>query len=345
MPDATSDQSPVILVTGASSGIGEATARLLAREPGAAVVVVARRQERLAPLAEELGPSASFVAVDLLDEDAPRKVREHLEARYGRLEVLVNNAGAAWRARFADGGYENVRRTMAINFDAQLRLTEELLPLLRASAPSAIVNVASTAARVARAGTGAYSASKFALVGWSDALAAEERENGIHVGLVLPGFIATEGFPQSELIENPLLRRIVSTPERAAEAIREAGLGGRSERYVPRPYWLAAALRILAPGLVRRAVGGRGAAVMTTTTGADLAERDPHRQPGPEAPSQTVAERTSEPVGQPASRPDAEPGSEPPAPTPPPTPWEPGSATGRSPLPPSDRGGRPEEPG
>ncbi len=200
-------------------------------------------------------------------------MREHVEARHGRLDLLVNNAGAAWRARFGEGGYENVRRTMAINFDAQLRLTEELLPLLRSSAPSAIVNVASTAARVARAGTGAYSASKFALAGWSDSLAAEEREHGVHVGLVLPGFIATEGFPQSELIENPLTRRLVSTPERAAEAIREAGLGRRAERYVPRPYWLAAALRILAPALVRRAVGGRGAAVMTTTTGADLAER------------------------------------------------------------------------
>ena len=171
--------------------------------------------------------------MDLLDADAPRKVREHLEARHGRLDLLVNNAGAAWRARFAEGGYENVRRTMAINFDAQLRLTEELLPLLRSSSPSAIVNVASTAARVARAGTGAYSASKFALAGWSDSLTAEEREHGVHVGLVLPGFIATEGFPQSELIGNPLTRRLVSTPERAAEAIREAGLGRRAERYVP----------------------------------------------------------------------------------------------------------------
>ncbi len=267
--------APVILVTGASSGIGEATARLLGREPGASVVLVARRQERLAPLAAEIGPAASYVAVDLLDADAPLRVREHVQERHGRLTLLVNNAGAAWRARFADGGYENVRRTMAINFDAQLRLTEALLPLLRSSAPSAIVNVASTAARVARAGTGAYSASKFALVGWSDALAVEERERGVHVGLVLPGFIATEGFPQTELIENPMTRRLVSTPERAAEAIREAGLGGRYERYVPRPYWLAAALRILAPALVRRAVGGRGAAVMTTTTGADLAEREP----------------------------------------------------------------------
>jgi len=278
----------VMLVTGASSGIGEATAQRLAREPGSALVLVARREERLRSLALALGGSdaeggggrASYVAVDLLDEDAPERIREHVLERHGRLDLLVNNAGAAWRARFADGGYENVRRTMAINFDAQLRLTEALLPLLRASAPSAIVNVASTAARVARAGTGAYSASKFALAGWSDSLWAEERAHGVHVGLVLPGFISTEGFPQSELTAKPWTRWIVSTPERAAEAIYEAGIGRRPERYVPRPYALAAALRIIAPALVRRALGGPAASVMTTTTGADVGERRNGSGPG-----------------------------------------------------------------
>src|SRR6185312_10588441 len=266
--------APVILITGASSGIGEATARRLAREPGASLVLLARREERLASLAAELGStSVSTIALDLLDEDAPERVREHLAATHGRLDLLVNNAGAAWRARFADGGWENVRRTMAINFDAQVRLTEALLPMLRSSAPSAIVNVSSTAGRVARAGSGAYSASKYALAGWSDSLWAEEREHGVHVGLVLPGFIATEGFPQAELTARALTRRIVSTPERAAEAIREAGLGRRPERYVPRPYWIAAALRILAPALYRRLIGGPGAEVMITTTGPDMAER------------------------------------------------------------------------
>lgn len=265
----------VMLITGSSSGIGEATARRLAREPGVSLVLVARREERLRSLAAELGDGrVSHVAVDLLDEDAPTRVLEHLTTRHGRLDLLVNNAGAAWRATFADGGYENVRRTMAINFDAQLRLTEALLPLLRASAPSAIVNVASTAGRVARGGTGAYSASKFALAGWSDALWAEEREHGVHVGLVLPGFITTEGFPQAELNAKPLTRRLVSTPEKAAEAIVEAGLGRRPERYVPKPYAIAAALRVLAPGLARRIVGGGAAKVMTTTTGADMAERN-----------------------------------------------------------------------
>ena len=164
----------VMLITGASSGIGEAAARRLAREPGASLVLVARREERLSRLASELGEQrVSYVAADLTDEDAPQRILEHVLEHHGSLHLLVNNAGAAWRARFADGGYENVRRTMAVNFDAQVRLTEALLPLLRASAPSAIVNVSSTAGRVARAGSGAYSASKFALAGWSDALWAE----------------------------------------------------------------------------------------------------------------------------------------------------------------------------
>ena len=275
MPQADDTPGPatVMLITGASSGIGEATARRLAREPGAELVLVARREERLRALADAVGGRASFVAVDLLDDDAPARIRDHVAERHGHLDLLVNNAGASWRASFGEGGYANVQRTMAINFDAQVRLTEALLPLLRASAPSAIVNVASTAGRVARAGTGAYSASKFALAGWSDSLHAEERARGVHVGLVLPGFISTEGFPQSELTAKPWTRWIVSTPERAADAIYQAGLGRRGERYVPRPYALAAALRILAPGLVRRVLGGGAAAVMTTTTGADDSER------------------------------------------------------------------------
>ena len=258
--------SPLIaVVTGASSGIGEATARRLAREPDARLVLVARREERLRALAEELPAPATHVAVDLTDADAPARVLEHVEAEHGRLTLLVNNAGTSWRARFAEGGHANVERTMAVNFDAPIRLTEALLPLLRSSAPSAIVNVASTAARVARAGTGAYSASKFALAGWSDALHSEEASHGVHVGMVLPGFVKTEGFPAAELLAKPTTRWIVSRPERVAEAVVETGPGGKAERYVPRPYWLAAAFRILAPGLVRRATSGGG---LTTATSA-----------------------------------------------------------------------------
>jgi short-subunit dehydrogenase len=130
------------------------------------------------------------------------------------------------------------------------------------------VNVASTAARVARGNSGGYSASKFALAGWNDALHLEERQHGVHVGMVLPGFIATEGFPQQELRDRAATRWLVSTPDKVAEAIVDAGPGGKAERFVPRAYWLASASRTLTPRLLRRMLGGASDA-MTPTTGAD----------------------------------------------------------------------------
>lgn len=252
----------VAVITGASAGIGEATARRLAREPGAELVLVARREDRLNQLAQELGVPVTALALDVTSDDAPARIKEALErAHGGRLHLLINNAGASWRGSFADTGWDNVERHLRLNLEAPLRLTEALLPMLRETATTssrrvAIVNVASTAARVSRPSAGAYSVSKFALAAWNDALHNEEAPNGVHVGMVLPGFVRTEGFPATELLANSATRWIVSRPERVAEAIVEAGPGGKAERYVPRPYWLAAALRILAPRLVRRATAG-----------------------------------------------------------------------------------------
>ncbi len=261
----------VALITGASSGIGEAAARRLAREPGARLVLVARREDRLRELAQELG-GATVVVEDLVRPGAPGRIAQAVEREHGRLDLLVNNAGGSWRSTFADGGWANVERHMKLNFEAPLRLTETLLPLLRRSARSAqrrvaIVNVASTAGRVSRPKAGAYSASKFALIGWSDALYAEERPHGVHIGLVLPGFVATEGFPAKEILANPMTRWVVSKPEVVAEAIVEAGPGGKAERYVPRKYWSAAAARLLAPALVRRAIAGGGFTPDTAASG------------------------------------------------------------------------------
>ena len=239
------------VVTGASSGLGEATAKRLAAD-GWSVLLVARREDRLRALADSL-PSTSFIAADLTERDAPQRVKQAVEERFdGHLDLLVNNAGGSWRASFAEGGYENVHRTMELNFDAPVRLTEALLPLLRSSSPSAIVNIASIAGRVARSTAGSYGASKAALIGWTDALYLEEKPHGVHVGLVLPGFVSTEGFPQEGLKKNPLTRWIVGKPESVAQAVVDTGPGGRAERIVPRGYALFPALRILTPWLVRR---------------------------------------------------------------------------------------------
>ena len=279
----------VALVTGASSGIGEATAKLLASQPDVQLVLVARRKERLQELAKAVQPSATIIAADLGTPSAGKKIAEKIAATYGQLNLVVNNAGARWSMKFADGGYDNVAQTMKINFDAQVRLTEALLPLLQATAaksgptpegatwktaiaggarvaPVSIVNVASTSGRVARGGAAAYSASKFALAGWSDGISLELAPEGIHVGLVMPGFIATEGFPATELREKWLTSLIVDTPENAAKAILKAGPGGVHEVYVPRYYWLAAATRVLAPGFLRKRLAK---STFTTATLAD----------------------------------------------------------------------------
>jgi uncharacterized protein len=240
------------VVTGASAGIGEATARLLAHE-GWRAILVARRGERLEALARELGDAVPL-ALDLTAADAPARVLEAVEREDGPLGLLVNNAGAGWRAPFADGGYANVRRTMELNFDAVVRLTEALLPALREAAPSSVVNVSSIAGRVGRPNVAAYAASKFALAGWTEGLAAEEAPHGVHVGLVLPGFAATEGFPQEHLLRKATTRWMVSTADKVARAILAAGPGGKAEVYVPRAWGLVPAARYLAPAVVRRVV-------------------------------------------------------------------------------------------
>ena len=253
----------IALITGAARGIGEATVRRLVRVPGCRLVLVDREEASLLKLAGELLVPSTCIAADLTDAGTPRRIRDQVIVEHGRLHLLVNNAGARWTAGFADGGWENVRRTMAINFDAAVRLTEALLPILRESAPSAVVNVSSLGGRVARAGTGGYAASKAALIGWSDALSLEEATNGVHVGVVLPGYIVTEGFPQRELLARRLTRSAVGRPDQVAQAIFEVAMQGKAERYVPSGYALAAAARVLFPGFIRRLMGSRGAAITT----------------------------------------------------------------------------------
>ena len=181
--------------------------------------------------------------------------------------MLVNNAGAAWRGRFAETGWANIERHMKLDFEAPVRLTEALLPLLRATAAQRAATPARWRSSTSPAPPAASRAptpaptrpAKFALAGWSDALHAEEREHGVHVGLVLPGLRPHRGLPGRRAAGQGRSPAGWSpSPEAVAEAIMEAGPGGRAERYVPRYYWIAAALRILAPRLIRRATAGGG---------------------------------------------------------------------------------------
>jgi uncharacterized protein len=241
------------VLTGTSSGIGEALARRLAAD-GWRILLVARRADRLEALTQELGPGAVYEAADLTDADAVARVAQRAESEFERLDLLVNNAGGnRKRGQFGDPdyGYAYVHEVMEQNFDSAVRLTDALLPFLRRSAPSAIVNVGSIAGRIARPRVSAYNAAKFALNGWSEGLHLEEKAHGVHVGLVTPGFIATEGFPQAQLTGKVTTRWMVGKPEEAVDAILAAA-NGKAEIAVPGWYGLLPRVRYTLPGLVRR---------------------------------------------------------------------------------------------
>lgn len=248
------------VVTGASSGIGAEVARRLAGR-GCRVVATARRADRLEEVLAGAPNGSVAVAADLTDPATPGRLAEAVAQRGGALALLVNNAGAgpgSGRATpFADAGAGDVEALMELNFLATVRVTAALMGALRAGAPSALVNVSSVSGKVALAGASAYAASKHALAGWSDALYAEERQagSGVHVGCVYPGFAATEGFPQTDLLARRATRWMVSSPGRVADAILAAAERGRAQTIVPRGYWVPIAVRDALPGLWFAGVG------------------------------------------------------------------------------------------
>jgi NADP-dependent 3-hydroxy acid dehydrogenase YdfG len=190
----------VALVTGASSGVGAATARRLARD-GAAIGLAARRRQRLEVLAEELatqGHVAMVIEADLTEPGRPADVVQALVDRFERLDVLVNNAGVMLLGTALHAMVEDWERMIALNVEALLQVTHEAVPyLIDAAATSSrgvadIVNVSSTAGRVARPGSSVYNLTKFGLNGFTEALRQELLVERVRVGVVEPGTVDTE---------------------------------------------------------------------------------------------------------------------------------------------------------
>jgi len=184
----------VVIVTGASAGIGEATARRLVRG-GAKVVVAARRQDRLEALARELDPDGTAVlavAGDVTSEADRRKLVEAALAKFGRIDALVNNAGYGTRGPLELAPLDLIRRNYETNVFSLLALTQLVLPGMRAQGGGCIVNIGSVAGRIARPLSSIYDSTKHALEALTDGLRGELKPFGIRVTLIRPGFIATE---------------------------------------------------------------------------------------------------------------------------------------------------------
>jgi NADP-dependent 3-hydroxy acid dehydrogenase YdfG len=190
----------VALVTGASSGIGEATAVALAAA-GATVAVAARRVDRLEDLAGRIrnaGGRALVVELDVTDADAARAAVDHVAAELGRIDTLVNNAGVMLLGPAADAPWEEWRRMVDLNLTGLLAVAHAALPhLVRAAADAPrqvadLVNVSSVAGRVARSSSSVYNATKFGVGAFSESLRQEFSPKHVRVSVIEPGAVATE---------------------------------------------------------------------------------------------------------------------------------------------------------
>ncbi len=192
----------VALVTGASSGIGEATAIALAAE-GAKVVAVARRRARLDALAQRIqqqGDTLLPIMVDIADETQVREVVSQTQAQFGRIDSLINNAGLMLLGMIDGADTEDWRRMFNVNVLGLTYATHAVLPIMRTQGSGHIVNLSSVAGRTVRAGAGAYNATKWAVNAFSEALRQEVYKHKIRVTVIEPGLVATE---LTQQITNP----------------------------------------------------------------------------------------------------------------------------------------------
>lgn len=248
--------SKTVIITGASAGIGAATAHLFARE-GANLVLVARSTGPLDDMVRALeGQCASMaVPMDVSEAGAAEALLEQARSRFGAVHVLVNNAGFNCRGAVEEHTAEDLARVVDVNLRAPVVLSRLALPYLRRAGGGAIINVASIAGYIPLADEAVYSATKFGLRAFSRALAEELAGSGITVSLVSPGPVDT-GFLMDEMDHVPdlVFSQPMSTAEQVAERIIECALDGRVERALPRASGYLATMGYLLPGLRRALV-------------------------------------------------------------------------------------------
>ena len=221
----------VALITGASSGIGAATARALAHR-GTAVALVARREERLVQLAQDItrdGGHALVIGTDLTDKTQAQAAVARTVAEWGRLDILVNCAGVAMHGPIKNAPLDEWEQMVRVNLLGLHYTTHAALPHLLQAAEDAprqvsdLVNISSVGGRVATSGTGVYNATKFGVVAFSEALRQEVAKRHVRVAVVEPGTVATEFRSHSrEEVRQQLQQRLAGVELLAAEDIANA---------------------------------------------------------------------------------------------------------------------------
>ena len=255
----------VVVITGASRGIGEHLARGLAAR-GARVVLAARSAEALQALVRRIGEPAMAVPTDVTRDEDVRRLAEAALERFGRIDVLVNNAGVGLTGTVGTLDLDALRRCFEVNVYGALRCIQAVLPAMRRQRSGHIVNVSSILGKLAVPQTAGYAATKHALEALSEGLRVEEAPWGIRVTVVCPGSTDTP-FREHELQGGATLlaerpRYGLMQPEEAAERTIEAIRAGRREVVLGRFTRTLAAVHAVAPGLLDRVLarkyhGGR----------------------------------------------------------------------------------------
>ena len=255
-----------VIVTGASEGVGAATARLFA-DAGANLMLVARNRKNLEAIAEELRDKArvEIFPMDVSDADSCVDMFKKALFEFGRIDVLVNNAGFHARGDVESNTAEDLVRTIDVNLRAPIMLMRLALPHIRESGGGAIINVASLAGRTPVPGSAAYSASKFGLRAFTFSLAEEIRDSGIKLAVVSPGPIATQ-FILADIDKTSDLTfsQPMSSAEDVAQAILDLCGNKQREQAIPAISGFLTTLTYLAPWLgraLRPALERKGARV------------------------------------------------------------------------------------
>ena len=179
------------VVTGASSGIGAATARLLARH-GCSVALVARRQDRLESLADEIAAETLVVPTDVTEEDAVASMAEEVRSSFDGIDLLVNSAGVARGGPVAETELDELRTSIRVNLEGVMNVTHALLPCILESELGDVITVSSLSVRYPQEGGSTYTASKFGVNGFMRSLRKELSDETVRVTVVMPGPVVTE---------------------------------------------------------------------------------------------------------------------------------------------------------
>lgn len=211
----------IAIVTGASSGIGAATARALAGS-GATLVLVARRADRLAELAAELGGDSLCIADDMADPLASQRLHDAVVDRFGRADILVNNAGILHAASIDQFDLDQLRPMIALNYEAVVRTSTLFARSMKAAGTGQIINISSIGANIIAPGVGVYGGLKRALEAFTDCLRVELAGSGVKVGIVAPGTTSTEIFEDMKARGQPAWDSFIPAmqPGDVADAVR-----------------------------------------------------------------------------------------------------------------------------